>query len=198
MKKNKYENIINDLKLGDLVLFSGKGVCSFFIKLFSVSIYSHVGMIIEDPNYTSILLFESTGLSNIKNIFGKKISGVQTVYLRDRIKSYKGDIYIKKLNIERTEEMYKSFDEFRKKVSGRSYEKSKLELLKSAIDFLCFFKNKKNLKSIFCSELIAESYKVMKLLDQKISSNEYIPRDFSHNKIFLLKGYFSNTLIKIN
>lgn len=82
------------------------------------------------------------------------------------------------------QEMYKQLLKFRKEVQGRPYEKSKMEMILSAIDFqeeyLSFLRNKKeDLSSLFCSELVAEAYKRMGLLSDKLLSNEYTPDDFT-------------------
>ena len=80
--------------------------------------------------------------------------------------------------------MYKQLLDFRKEVQGRPYEKNKMELILSAMDFqeeyLSFLRNKKeDLSSLFCSELVAEAYKRMGLLSDKLLSNEYTPDDFA-------------------
>ena len=47
-------------------------------------------------------------------------------------------------------------------------------------DFLSFLRNdKEDLSSLFCSELVAEAYQHMGVLDPKKSSSEYTPDDFS-------------------
>ena len=66
------------------------------------------------------------------------------------------------------------------------YEKSLIQLIKSVLDFTRFNKNKEDLSSVFCSELVAESYQKMGLLDDidmgGLPSNEYTPADFSEQK----------------
>ena len=79
---------------------------------------------------------------------------------------------------------------FRKEVRGRPYEKSMVELLKSAYDGP-FGQNVEDFSSIFCSELIAETYQQMGLLPGTKSANEYTPGDFASDakdELNLLKG----------
>ena len=88
---------------------------------------------------------------------------------------------------EKRSEMYQELLKFRMEVQGRPYEKSKVELILSALDFqeeyLSFLRNtREDLSSLFCSELVAEAYKRMGLIRGKRLSNEYTPDDFtSHN-----------------
>jgi hypothetical protein len=53
---------------------------------------------------------------------------------------------------------------FRSDMAGRPYEESKLELLRSSCDDV-FGDNEENLSSLFCSELIAEMYQRLGLLN---------------------------------
>lgn len=85
---------------------------------------------------------------------------------------------------EKRKEMCKVLLQFRKEVQGRPYEKSNLELIRSGLDFqeeyLSFLRNtSEDLSSMFCSELVAEAYKRMGILDTKKLSNEFTPDDFS-------------------
>lgn len=86
--------------------------------------------------------------------------------------------------------MTKNLLQFKKDLGERPYEKSKLELIRSALDFhedfLTFLKNEEeDLSSLFCSELVAAAYQHMGLLesDPKAekykTSNEYTPDDFT-------------------
>ena len=79
--------------------------------------------------------------------------------------------------------------DLRKELRGKHYERSKVELFKSAYDGP-FGHNKEDLSSIFCSELVAEAYQRLSLLTEKKSSNEYTPADFSEKRMKELQGDF--------
>ena len=94
-----YESVRNEMKTGDIVLFSGKGAISHGIKLLTLSKWSHVGMILRLPDSRAVFLWESTTLSNLKDaIDGKKKKGVQLVLLRDRLNTYGGEVSVRHLN----------------------------------------------------------------------------------------------------
>lgn len=182
MKLNKYNKIRNELKTGDIVLFSGKGRISTGIKWFTSSEWSHVGMVLRLLQFDMVLLWESTTLNNIDDVeTGIAKKGVQVVSLSKRLQNYDGKAAIRQLSKKLSPKKIKSLIEFKQEVKNRPYEKQNIELLKSAFDGP-FGRNREDLSSLFCSELVAESYQQMGLLpNTKIAkaSNEYTPADFS-------------------
>ncbi len=183
-----YDRERSKLDTGDLVLFSGKGMVSQGIKRFTFSDWSHVGMVIRSVEFEAVLLWESTTLGNIPDLdTGLPTKGVQIVPLSERITHYDGEISIRRLTVNRTAAMKRDLIALRKKLRGRPYEKSEIELIKSAYDGP-FGKNTEDLSSLFCSELVAEAYQAMGLLEgtkgrkHYKASNEYTPADFSWEK----------------
>lgn len=194
----KYSEIRPNLNDGDIVLFSGSGPISTGIKWFSrFSDWSHVGMVVslDDPNFPMKMLYESTTLSNIEDAMsGKERKGVQVVPLSMRIDKYPGNVSVRhldiRLNIEsptstknRRIMMLQSFAETRELFKGRPYEKSQIELVKSAWDGWGGL-NKPDTSSLFCSELVAEAYQRAGILPlpgdgNYMSSNEFTPSNFS-------------------
>ncbi len=179
------------------LLFSGKGGISDGIKFFTLSKYSHVGMVyrFEDPRDPrgSVFCWESTTLCDLKDAeTGKLTKGVQRVELSERLercfsKGY--EISVRQLSQALTDNMVRVLNDFRHEVSGRPYETNKIQLLKAAYDGI-FGDNKEDLSSLFCSELVAEAYQKMGLLTERLPSNEYIPKDFSEEKSLRLElGY---------
>ena len=191
-----YENIRQELKTGDIVLFSGKGGISTGIKWFTQSKWSHVGMVLRLLEWDAVLLWESTTLSDIADVeSGKERKGVQLVPLSERIRKYNGAASIRLLDLERTPDMLKELSLLRAEVKGRPYEKDKIELFRSAYEGP-LGANAEDLSSLFCSEMVAEAYQRMGLLSEKKPSNEYIPKDFSDaGELALLTGRLSKEVI---
>ena len=197
----KYEDIRGDLRTGDIILFSGKGGISHAIKLTTNSKWSHVGMVLRLPESQAAFLWESTTLTNLKDaIDGRVKRGVQLVLLSDRVRTYDGEASIRHLHGYTVDNhSYLNLMQFRQEVRGRAYEQDKLELIRAAYDGP-FGHNQEDLSSLFCSELVAEAYQRLGLLQQPpqgLPSNEYTPRDFARD-INLQQGASLGTAIEIS
>jgi len=94
----KYSEIRETLRTGDIVLFSGKGGISAGIKWATLSRWSHVGMILKLVEYDFVTVWESTTLSDVADLESKMPrKGVQLVPLSARINRYDGDIAVRRL-----------------------------------------------------------------------------------------------------
>ena len=176
-----YDNIRDTLDTGDLLLYSGVGPVSMSIRLVTRSKWSHIGVVVRPKDFDMVCVLQSTTLSKVKDtVSNREIEGVQINLLSDSLDSYKGAVAVRKLNVERTDDMRNTISDFRREVHGRPYEERKMELLKSAYDFFGGA-NEEDLSSLFCSELVAELYQRIGLLDEDKPSNEYIPKDFVGN-----------------
>lgn len=185
--------LVPKLQTGDLVLFSGATSSGAIIKFFDNAQFSHIGIVIKSKFSSHLMIWEAStnkaGLVDIES--GKVRKGVELLPLKEKIFSgWYNRVAIRRLvdiDDEKRNEMYQELLKFRTEVQGRPYEKSKVELILSALDFqeeyLSFLRNtKEDLSSLFCSELVAETYKRMGLIAGKRLSNEYTPDDFaSHN-----------------
>ena len=190
----QYDKLRPDLDTGDLVLFSGKGGVSAGIKWFTLSRWSHIGMVLNLPDWNMLLLWESTTLGTLADLeSGKATRGVQLVPLSERLRTYEGEAGIRRLVAPRTPKMIADLQALRVEVRGRPYEKSKIALIKAAFDGP-FGQNDEDLSSLFCSELVAEAYQRMGLINgQSVGgdpSAEYTPSDFSskNDQLHLLGG----------
>jgi hypothetical protein len=190
-----YSEVRSELKTGDVILFSGKGAISNVIKLFSGGKWSHVGMVLRIHEFSdAVLLWESTGLNDIPDIeTALPTKGVQLVPLSQRLSTYPGEVTFRKLNKATTKDMFHKLSDKRKELSRKPYEKSEMELLMAAWDKFGGASSGEDLSSLFCSELVAEGYQSMGLLDEYpkgLPSNEYTPADFSERrKLKLNHGY---------
>ena len=185
MMEPQKEVLFSKLKAGDIVLFSGKSGFSRSIRWFTFSPWTHVGMIIRMPEHPEPLIWESLRIPIIPDVMeGTMKSGVQLLDFHERMRTCTCDVAIRTLNKSISDEMYSALLNFRETVKNRPYERSLLELIRAAWDGP-FGRNKENLESIFCSELVAEAYQSMGLLecDKKggVPSNEYTPKYFSED-----------------
>lgn len=175
----KYSDVRHHLRTGDIVLFSGKGLISRGIKRVTNSEWSHIGMVLDIPEYNMVLLWESTTLSKMKDIYTQQqTSGVQIVSLSERIQTFDGNkISIRMLEGDRTQEQINEVLALRDELRGRPYERSKIQLFLSALTFINFRQDRLN--SVFCSELVAESYQRAGWMEDVHASNSYAPERFS-------------------
>lgn len=186
-----YENVRDQLKTGDIILFSGKSAISNIIKIFSGGKWSHVGMVLRLPEFDdAVMLWESTTLSDINDVeTGVAIKGVQLVPLSQRLTSYNGEVTVRLLNKAITKPMFNALAARRKELSRKPYERGETELIKAAWDGLGGASKGEDLSSLFCSELVAEAYQAMGLLPEWPKgppSNEYTPMDFSNRRTLKL------------
>lgn len=178
----RYAQARNRLKTGDIVLFSGRGMVSWLIRRATRSDWSHVGMVIFDEALDLAMLMESGGGWKRDVYSGKKIFGVRFLQLSDVVRSYRGRVAVRSLlDIELTEFDMATIGDVRNELAGRPYERSIRELIGCAVDIFTWA-NHPNLKSLFCSELIAETYQRLGLLLRPPAgwpANEYAPKDFA-------------------
>ena len=186
-----YKEIRPMLKTGDIILFSGKGLVSGMIKWFTGSKWSHVGVVVVDKEWDMVLLWESTTLSKIKTIHGNVKQGVAIRPLSERINEY-DEVAVRHLEEPLTSDQEVILSELRAELKGRNYEEDKVELFKSAYDFIGGH-NEEDLSSVFCSELVAEYLQRVGFLGGGFSSNEFTPADFGGRMIngCLFKNEFS-------
>lgn len=127
---------------------------------------------------------------------GKVTQGVELIPLKHKIFSgWYNRVAIRRLIVSETErtEMTQHLFQFKEELGERPYEKNKLQLIRSALDFhqdyFTFLKNEEeDLSSLFCSELVGAAYQRMGLLEfnknssNYKTSNEYTPDDFTSRR----------------
>jgi len=183
-----YQLLRHELKTGDIILTSGTTLFSRAIRWMTKSYWSHVGMIVRADQWDFVLMWESTTGVRIKDVESTKFNhGVQLVPLSERLKAYDGTFAIRQLNRPLSESETQTLSRFRHEVSGRRFDYNMVELLRAAWDSGIMSDNHEELSSLFCSELIAETFQALGFLDEDRPSNEYVPSDFSTEQSLPLK-----------
>ena len=186
---NYYDKYREDIKTGDIVLFSGNNNSSRFIRYVTKSKWSNVGMVIKIHDYDVVLLWESTTMNDIPDFYDKVPKyGVMMVPLSERVRAYDGEVYLRRLSNPISYDMVKQLVALRDEVKNRPYEQDKWDMIRSVIDSGSSFENKRDLSSIFCSELVAEALQRIGLITNTIASDEFTPKDFG-------KGCLVDTLM---
>lgn len=134
-----------NLKTGDLILcddlgYKDWGLFSWFIKFMTKSDFSHVGMIVKDPDFTDppmkgIYVWMS-GTSYFPDAEDNTMKfGVQFVPYHEYVTTYTGKLYIRKFHSERYDEIFTS--EKLKKIHQAVYNKPYDTVIADWIEAYC-------------------------------------------------------------
>ncbi|MBK7550924.1 MAG: ATP-binding protein [Syntrophaceae bacterium] len=187
-----YGDVSYRFQTGDIVLFKGLYLDRDQRPHPSEN-WTHAGMIVKIPGSEEPLLWESTPLESITDrILGFRKGGPQLVSLRERLVTYETDVYAwRPLRVARSPEMIRLMFEYIYKVHRLPFP-AQIEVIRRVIQtrfFLRWWPRKPVYRSIFCTELIAETYSRMGLLPETPPASAYLPLDFSERrKINFLKG----------
>ena len=185
-----YSSIRHELNTGDIILFRGSTVFSRLIQRATRSPWSHVALVMRLPEYDFLALWESTGLGTIPDIRSGEITrGVQLAPLSERVRSHAGALAVRRLEGATLGQRERAaLMDLRRELRGRPYERSLVDLARAAYDG-AGGASAEDLSSLFCSELVAEAYQRIGLLDDRLPSGEYTPGDFAaHSRLELLSG----------
>ena len=173
---------VDNLKTGDIILFSGRCFVSRIVEFCTRSRWTHMGMIVIDPEYPYPLIYESSHGTKIMALdLGKKASGVQLLPFNERRRTFAGDMALRRLNHVLSEKELYRLGIFRKFIEGSPFEKNALQMLASTVHSR-LLPSRQDLTSVFCSELVAQCYQEIGLLGQDRASNKYCPADFSKDR----------------
>ncbi|WP_377918492.1 YiiX/YebB-like N1pC/P60 family cysteine hydrolase [Bacillus songklensis] len=152
---DKYENLINVLKSGDIFFCSGNYLVSELIKKVSGSMFSHTGIIIKWGEHT--LVMESV-----------EDDGVRMVPLEHYInnyensnKRYNGSLYVARHklleNLNNEDEMIRNLIKIGLSLLNRSYDKNEIARIVARIG-LGIGRHEDN-EEYICSEFVNECFK---------------------------------------
>jgi len=172
----RYEEIRDDLKDLDIVLFQGKGLISTLIRWFcrlfgGKGRFSHVGVILVDEG--RVMLFESTTLNGAK--------GVRLIPFSEVFEIYEGRVFVRRIKLyppDFSDRHWLAICDYVIENLDKPYEENLLELMASAVDNVEWY-SKDNNSDMFCSELVAGLYQAVGLIPEWKHKNEYTPDDFS-------------------
>jgi len=190
---------INELKLktGDLLVcddlqHNDWGLFSWLIKYFTKSDYSHVGLIVVDPDMTNPVLkgtyVWTSGTSDVPDAEDdKKKFGVQFIEFEEFLKTYGGKIYLRRLKCESEKQYHKIFNiNVLREIHQVVYDKPYDVVVADWIEAYCQKDNKPQKTSRFwCSALIGYIYTKLTLLRSDLDWSILTPSFFSNeNKSF--------------
>lgn len=200
---------ISSFSTGDIILFSGNEMRSKTVEYFTNSIWSHVGIVIKNPDFLintkkkeGIFLLESDGIELEDIDSGGKMFGVQIVDLQEVIKTYNGMLAYRKLHWNVSNEY---IHDILKVVYNTAYHKNYdwniIDLLDPIIykkfwildKILCIDHRRTN--AFFCSALAAYVYTQLDLLKATTEWSLIYPSFFAEIKKLENNAFLSEIVI---
>jgi hypothetical protein len=148
--------VLNQLKTGDLVLFTGHGLASGLRKWFSRSPWTHVGLVLRAPDTAEPLLWEAGRAGPGR--------GTLVVRLAARMAAFPGRIGVRCLNRALAAAQCDRLEALRREVAGRAAKHGLLDLMGAADDGWLGARPE-ILGDPTDGELVAEAYQRLGLLD---------------------------------
>ena len=173
---------IDELETGDIILFSGNYFLSYIVEYFTKSIYSHVGVVLKNPNlgdakFKGIYLLES-GFENTPDPENHRIKkGVQIINLEDKIKNYRGRIYVRKLHCTRDKKFYEKIIEIHSTVHNIPYDLNPIDWIRGYFKINIGNTQKEN--TYWCSALVSFVYVELGFLNKNIPWTLISPKELS-------------------
>lgn len=196
-----YDEVKNNLKTGDFMLFHGVAQVSHLIEIVEWSYWSHIGMVVipRDIGLTGDepLIWESTSSGDgiVDVLIGKpKDNGVMLIPLSQRIQvdvtqGYDTHFQVKYLNRELTSLEKNQLKDFIQKAKDWGFPADQ--------DMLKYYLEGKHQNipapdgKVFCSQLAAETMMAMGFISTKYVANGYSPSDFNDDNVMpSLKPFF--------
>ena len=161
------------LKTGDLILcddlaYGDWGILSWVIKFMTKSDFSHIGMIVKDPDFTDPPMKGTyiwmSGISNAPDPEDNtKKFGVQFVPYDEYVSTYSGKLYIRKLNCWKYDQLFTK--ENLKKIHKVVYDKPYDVVIADWVEAYCKKDPQPQKTSrFFCSAFIGYIYTQLTLL----------------------------------
>lgn len=149
----RYETLRADLRTGDLVFCSGSYFFSGLIQRFTRSVWSHVGIIYNDPNLQRIFILES------ETAIGVRLAPMSK-YLRDyhgRNRPYRGQIVVARIHPEVDAQGIKLAISFGMDELTKPYDN--FEILRIAMRILFRIGRRRRDRKYICSELVYDCFR---------------------------------------
>ena len=182
----RYEHIEPLLNTGDLIFMAGKTYSEKFVCWLSGCMFSHIGMIIREPDPVdgkdNVYIWDADIGQGVKR-------GPRIMLLKDKLARYKGHrkAAIIKLNSLR----YISISDINKIVNehiSKDMDDGMYSYLTSDMPNSYINKITTSPNKIFCSELIADTYQKLALIKADKLPAYYTPKDFLDHQVPLQDG----------
>lgn len=181
------KNFLETCDTGDILLYNSCYWYSRFIEVASGSKFSHIAIILRDPVYINpklkgLYILESSYEDIPDSNTGKKVWGVQIIPLEYVINQYQssyiGNLYYRKLEVEKTDDFYSKLTKCVNYVEGDKYDLNIIDWIKAGCNIQTG--NEQKDYTFWCSALIAYVYINLGLINEDIPWTITPPKQFSH------------------
>ena len=177
--------LLSELKTGDLVLFAGQGLTSGLFKWLGRNAWTHVGLVLRDPEDAEPRLWEAVREGPRR--------GTLVVRLAVRMAGFRGRMSARCLNRPLASAQCRHLDSLQQELAERARAPGLLDLMGAADDGWLGGRRDK-LGDPTDAELVAEAYQRLGLLDDVahggLLPSAYRPRQFAEGRGLELKnGY---------
>ncbi len=173
------------METGDLLLFDGSdwsfplGPFRFLIKYFTNSDWSHIGIIVKDPEFTSpplkgLYVWDSSFTMSDSEDHEMKL-GIHFSPLEKVIEKYNGTIYWRKLNRGNVKITNEKLGEIHRLVHNKPYDVDPVDWFEALMER----KIPRTNSRYFCSAFVARIYSFLGLIDSNIDWTIIRPSHFS-------------------
>ena len=182
------------VRSGDLLLFSGRGLSSWLVRMFTRSRWSHIGMVVELPGHPQPLLLESTLFNESADVvLGRPVAGVVLVSLAEKLDNYKGDVALRRrCGSALGGRQQRLLEKMLARLMHRPY---KHYLLCHLLEYLGGGARRQDLSGLFCSELVAEIYRRLGWLPGDIRASNFVPGHFAGPALALREGHLGELVL---
>jgi len=152
------------------------------IMYFTKSKYSHIGMIVKDPDFTDvplkgIYLLESSSETFPDAEDNKVKVGVELVSFKEILDTYEfEDFYWRQLKCDRNDSFYETLDEVHRTIHNKPYDLDLLDWIKAYLKDYSPIVQKTD--EFWCSALVAYIYVQLGLLDKDLCWSYITPKQF--------------------
>lgn len=179
-----YEVISAQIKIGDVIAFSGKDIPSTVVKLGTQSCYVHLAIVLSVNHLNSygdsVMIAEShidTSLPSVGT--GKTILGVQHQWLSQRLSASTGPAWWAALKTPLSHERMHQMQTWLREIEQQRIPYDFVQAVGSVID--CWdgigLINSPNYDYLFCSELVTRALQLAGVVDESINASEQTPLD---------------------
>jgi len=173
---------INELETGDIILFNGNYFMSHIVEYFTNSIYSHIGIILKNPDlgdatFKGIYLLESEKENTPDPENNRIKKGVQIINLEEKMKNYNGRIYVRKLQCTRDKAFYEKIKHIHSSVHNIPYDLNPIDWIKAELHL--DIGNTQKMNTYWCSALVTYVFVQLGFLNKNIQWSLISPQDLS-------------------